>query len=299
MKKIFLMCAVASAALGFSSCNETWDDNPVLKGHEGTPTVAILNAPALQDQYILLTEDNKDGNILLTCSQPDYGYAAIATYKVQLSLTEDFARFEEISQSFYNCAEINPTNKDFASAFEKLHDIKTEDELDRVKDYQTVYVRLRSYIAQSPSNTEYLSNVVKFDKVAATYLAVWISGTPVDLFIRGGMNDWGGTETGPDGTPGPWQFVTGPDENTWIIDNVTIKANTSIKVSTATWKPINLGGNAGENDDSQMIKPGEEVAMTGGDNPGHMRMDVDFTGKVLLRLAGEVYYITFDPAKSE
>lgn len=289
MKKIFLMMTVAAAALGVASCSETWDGNPVLKTHEGVIEADFLNAPVLQDQYIQLTNETRDGSFHLTCSQPDFGYAAVATYKVQVSRTEDFARYEEITQGFFNCAEINPLNHDMASAIEKLFDVTNENDLANIPEDFKIYVRLRAYVAQDEANTQYLSNVVSFNHVGVNYLAVWIEGNPVDLYIRGGMNDW---NADPD-----WQFKTGPSENTWVIDNVTIAANTSIKVSTAAWGFPNLGGNAGENDDSQMIDAGVEYAMTLGDNPGHMRMDKDFTGKVVLRLENGVYYITFEPAE--
>lgn len=293
MKKLIYSLALIAVALGFGGCKETWDENPVLVGHEGTITANFLNQPVLKDYPLMITNDNKTGSMLLTCSQPDYGYAAVATYKVQISLTQDFAEYQEISQAFYDCDQIKPVNGDIAAAIEKLSGVKTEADLPL--PYQPMYVRLRSFIEQSPNNTEYISNVVSFEKVSADYLAIWVEGVPVNLYIRGGMNDWGGTTPGVDGKPGPWQFMTGSEENTWVIEKCTILANQSIKVSTENWQGINLGGNAGENEDSQMIEAGEEYAMTGGDNPGHMRMDKDFTGKVVLRLEAGVYYIIFDP----
>lgn len=292
------MMTVAAAALGCASCSETWDGNPVLKTHDGILTEDFLNKPVLQDQYIQLTEDSRDGSFHLTCSQPDFGYAAIATYKVQVSLTEDFARYEEISQGFFNCAEINPLNHDMASSIEKLYDVTTEDDLVNVPDDFKIYVRLRAYIAQDEENTQYLSNPVYFSHVSVNYLAVWISGNPVDLYLRGGFNNWDNLVDGDFS----WQFKTGPAEQTWVLyvdEAHTIPANSSIKVSTATWGSPNLGGNAGENDDSQMIEAGTEYAMTMGDNPGHMRMDKPFYGEVVLRLENGVYYITFEPAEAE
>lgn len=297
------MMAVAATALGFSSCSETWDGNPVLKTYPEAQHADFLNTPVLTNEYILLTDDTRDGTFHLTCSQPDYGYAAIATYKVQVCLSDKFeeaqtdadgnitpANYIELTQGFTDCANINPLNHDMASAIESLHGITKENELDRVADYQPVYVRLRSYIAQDEANTVFLSNVVKFENVAINYLAVWIAGESVDLYVRGGMNDWGAVPE--------WQFKTGETENTWIIENVTIEANTSIKVSNSAWGFPNLGGNAGENEDSQMIDEGVEYAMTLGDNPGHMRMDKKFTGNVVLRLENGVYYITFVPAEA-
>lgn len=286
MKKIFLMCAVAAAALGFSSCSETWENNPVLVTHEGVKTADFLNEPNLQDQVLMITQDNREGSLHLTCSQPDYGYAAIATYKVQVSLTPDFTEYEEIAQAFYNCAEINPLNGDVAAAIEKLSGVRTEDDLPLA--CAPVYMRLRCYIEQSPENTEYLSNVVHFNNIGADYLAIWVADVPVDIYIRGGVNDWG---TGEE-----WQFVTGPEEDTWVINNVTIAANVSIKIADATWGTLNLGGNAGEDASSQMVTPGEEIELTGGSNPGHIRLTENFTGKVVLRLEAGTYYVTFDPA---
>ena len=137
MKKISLMFAVAVAALGFSSCSETWDDNPVLNTHEGEEKADFLNQPQMSDQVIMLTTDNQDGTFHLTCSQPDFGYAAVATYRVQCSLTEDFAKFEEIQQDFYDCGEINPLNADVAAALEKLSGVQTSPSLTR--DFTCVF----------------------------------------------------------------------------------------------------------------------------------------------------------------
>jgi hypothetical protein len=289
MKKISLLFAVAVAALGFSSCTETWDDNPVLTTHEGVVKANFLNNPVMQDQVIMLTEDNKDGNFHLTCSQPEFGYAAIATYKVQVSLTEDFAEYQEIDQAFYDCSEINPVNGDVAAAIEKLSGVKTENDLPL--SYQKMYVRLRAYIEQSESNTTYLSNVVSFAGVSANYLAIWVEGVPANLFLRGGMNDWG-ADTVDDTTPGPWQFATGPDENTWVIYNISIPAGTSFKVADATWGSINLGCG----DDSGLVTLGEPYTLTGGDNPGNLYIDADFTGKAHLSYDKGTYTLTLDPA---
>lgn len=271
----------AVAALGFSSCDETWDDNPVLKGHEGVLTADFLNNPVMQDQTIMITDANKEGTFHLTCSQPDYGYAAVATYRVQCSLTQDFTEYEEIDQSFYNCAEINPLNADVAAAIEKLSGVKTEDDLPL--PYQQLFVRLRSFLAQSESNTQYLSNVVSFKAVSADYLAIWVSDVPVDIYLRGGMNEWG--------TPSEWQFKTGPEENTWVIDNISISAGVEFKVADAAWGPLNLGSGDAE------INPGDEYTLNSGENPGNIKMASDFTGKAVLTYKAGVYYLVLDPAR--
>ena len=177
------MFAVAVAALGFSSCSETWDDNPVIKTHEGVQQADFLNEPVMKDQVIMLTDQNREGVFHMTCSQPDFGYAAVGTYKVQISLTEDFKTYEEVSQDFYDCGAINVLNGDVASILEKLSGVKTEDDLPL--PYQPVYMRLRAYVAQDEAQTTFISNVVKFKGVSADYLAIWVSDVPIDMYLRG------------------------------------------------------------------------------------------------------------------
>lgn len=277
MKKISLMFAVAVAALGLSSCAETWDDPVVLKTHEGVVTANFLNNPVMQTQPIMLTTENQNGNFHLTCSQPDFGYAAVAIYRVQCSLTEDFAKYEEISQDFYNCAQINPLNSDVAIILEKLAGVKTEADLPL--KYQKLYMRLRAFVGQDEANTQYLSNVVSFDKVSANYLAIWVAGVPVNIYLRGGMNDWG--------TPAAFQFATGPEENTWVSAVIDIPANTEFKVADDSWGPLNMGSG-----DNPLVVPNEPYKLNGGDNPGNLHMEEDFHGVAHLSLEKGVYTLT-------
>ena len=213
------MFAVAVAALGFSSCSETWDDNPVIKTHEGVQQADFLNEPVMKDQVIMLTDQNREGVFHMTCSQPDFGYAAVGTYKVQISLTEDFKTYEEVSQDFYDCGAINVLNGDVASILEKLSGVKTEDDLPL--PYQPVYMRLRAYVAQDEAQTTFISNVVKFKGVSADYLAIWVSDVPIDMYLRGAFPETGGWEAIE-----KYQFVTGPtDPANGGPGNITMSGN--------------------------------------------------------------------------
>lgn len=278
MKKIALMFAVAVAALGFSSCTETWDDNPVLKTHEGEVKANFLNAPVMQDQPVMITSDNKEGNFLLTCSQPDFGYSAQAFYRVQVSLTEDFEAFEEIAQDFTDCANIAPVNSDIAAALEKLSGVQTEADLPL--PYQKLYMRLRAFIPQSEENTQFISNVVYFDQVSANYLAIWVSGIPMNMYLRGGMNDWGSPDT--------FQFSTGEDENTWVTPVIDIAAGTQFKVADSSWGALNAGAGAA----GDQVKPNTPIAIDNGDNPGNLTCVDDFHGYAHLSLNKGVYTLT-------
>ena len=86
MRKISILFAVLAAGVAFTACDETKDDNPVLRTHEGQPQVDFLNVPSLQNMYIDLTEDNKQDNLHLTCSQPaEYGLATTVNYLTAIS----------------------------------------------------------------------------------------------------------------------------------------------------------------------------------------------------------------------
>lgn len=280
MKKYILSCAVIAAAMGMTGCSETWDDNPVLVTHEGSPVVNFLNNPVMQDQEIMLTQSNATGTFHLTCSQPDYGYAAVATYRVQCSLTEDFANYYEIKQDFYDCANINPLNKDMARAVETISGVKNESDLPLAP--RIVYVRLRAFVAQSPDNTEYLSNVVSFKGIGADYFNIWLVGEKVDIYLRGAMNDWG--------SPAEWQFEQDKDDNTWILKNVSVKAGEEFKVADSAWGPLNLGADGAV----KTVSVGEKTILFGGNNPQNLKLDKDFKGDVKLSLAGGNYYVLFE-----
>lgn len=280
MKKYILSCAVIAAAMGMTGCSETWDDNPVLVTHEGSPVVNFLNNPVMQDQEIMLTQSNATGTFHLTCSQPDYGYAAVATYRVQCSLTEDFANYYEIKQDFYDCANINPLNKDMARAVETISGVMDESDLPLAP--RKVYVRLRAFVAQSPDNTEYLSNVVSFKGIGADYFNIWLVGEKVDIYLRGAMNGWG--------SPAEWQFEQDKDDNTWILKNVSVKAGEEFKVADSAWGPLNLGADGA----AKTVSVGEKTILFGGNNPQNLKLDKDFKGDVKLSLAGGNYYVLFE-----
>lgn len=277
MKKILLTLAVTAVALGFSSCKETWDDNPTLKTHEGIIQTDFLNKPVMADQPIMLTTGNSNGTFALTASQPDFGYAANASYRVQVSLNEDFEQFEEIDQTFQNASMITPLNDRVAAAIETLSGVKTEADLPL--PYQPIYMRVISFIEQSPENTKYVSNVVSFSDVAVDYLAIWVADVPVGIFLRGDMNSWG--------TPESEQFVTGPSNNIWCLYNMTLTEGEQFKIADAAWGDINLGS-----DDPLEI--GVRTATVS--NGGNMSVSENFHGTIQLELEKGVYYVTLVPA---
>ena len=293
MKKISFAAVAVTVALGFSACSETWDDNPVLNTHEGQLKADFLNVPQMQGGQVMITESNKTANFNLTCSQPDFGYAASAAYVVQLSLTEDFANYEEIRQRYYDCAQINPLYSDVASSLEKLSGVRSEADLPL--PYQKVYVRLRAFIPQSEENTQYLSNVVWYDAISADYLAIWVAGVPVNLWVRGDMNGWAGPDFDDKATtPAEWQFVTGEAEDSWTIKNVTIEPDQGFKIADNQWANVNLGSDGDEN---SVVTPGVSFALKNDGGSGNLKVTSTFHGDMTVTMQEGNYYLMLTPAE--
>lgn len=290
MKKIIFSLFALSLTLGFSSCQETWDNAPVLEGHEGIVFADFLNQPAMQDQYLMITQDNSEGSFHLTCSQPYYGYAAVATYKVQVSITGSFEEegvdYIELMQDFYDCSQINPVNHQVAAAIEKLAGV--ESDADLPMPWTKVYMRLYAYIDQSVENTQYLSNTVYFNHISANYFAIWTANEKADMYLRGSFDD--GWAALPE-----YQFITSETEYQWIIPRkVTLPAGTKFKVADATWGPLNLG--AGANDEVTINEPFE---LAGGDNPGDLHINEDFSGSVIVTQEKGTYFLLLSTEDSE
>lgn len=75
----------------FTACDDDNDSNPTLK----SPTSFVLNTPAIANSHIELANS---GKIIVTCSQPDYGFPASTDYSLEASLNADMSdAFEAVS----------------------------------------------------------------------------------------------------------------------------------------------------------------------------------------------------------
>lgn len=295
MKKISLMLAALATTMAFTSCDESKDDHPVLGTHEGVIVENFLNIPTMTNTTVAITEDNKGNTFHLTCSQPSYGYAASAAYSVEVSFSPDFTTpivegcpaYEALATSFYNCAEINPSYAEVATAMSNMLGIKGNDQLPTA--YYDIYVRLVANVeavggALVP-NTTYMSNVVKLTKASVQYLAIIIPDLPTGIYLRGGMNDWNAVPA--------YEFLTTDAAGVYYIESVTIAEGIEFKVADANWAAINYGLGADE------FVIGKPYALNGPDNPGNLTMPANFTGRVTLTVKGASYSILFEPAEPD
>lgn len=184
--------------LAFTACNSPMDENPVYQ----TPTTFVLNEPALADQYIELTPTS---TVNLTCSQPDYGYAAVASYYVQVSLTEDFAKFEEVNADPITKCDMHVSAEEIAQGICKLRGVTSEDNYTD-EPAREVYFRLHAKIA-AVEGSDILSNVVKMNKVKG-YFALKVPGY---IYMVGQPEGWSGPTAGNKEHYAEWRLFEADD----------------------------------------------------------------------------------------
>lgn len=180
MKKISILFAMLVAVISLNSCKE--DTYP----RYNTPTEFELNTPAMAEEYYELTEE---GTLNLTWSQPDYGYAAAASYKVQVSLTDDFEAFEELSSEYVLC-DAHVSMSEIAEAICVLRGIESEDAYVD-EPARSLYVRVRAYI-NGIEGSDILSNVIVLKQVKE-YCAI---KSPGFIYLIGNCGGWTGPDAG-------------------------------------------------------------------------------------------------------
>lgn len=312
MKKISILFASIALAVGFTACDETKDDNPVLRTHEGTPTLNFLNTPSLQNMYINLTEANKQDNLHMTCSQPtEYGFATTVNYFVQVSLDKEFSYKYEIKNGFVDCSQINPLNDGIAegicsyiqnsirvSSGNPDYELQLADVTSYNNgDYYPVYLRLRSQVIGIPdmpvANTDYVSNVVEYKNMRAEYVALVPPDKPAGVFLMGGMNDWAANDA--------FEFYTTKVKGTFITKVVTIDGGVTFKVSPASWNsdfPYSGGValNGGSPGGDAAIPVNEAYSLTNDSGSGNIFLKDNFEGIGILVQNGKNFKLTMVPA---
>ncbi len=308
MKKIALTLGLAAVALGFSACDETWDDNPTLKAPNKEYT-DFLNEPELSNTWITIDKAgaDKEAALHMTCSQPDFGYAAVANYVVEVCLTPEFKKpfidgqtpdegdYYSTEYTFTDCAQINPVADEIAECICKLKGWASEDDV-KADEYMKVYVRLRAFIPEDEELTTIYSEPKSFEHIRVTYYAASVPGKKVGklgLYIRGDMNNWGN-----DGLTSEFEFLTTAKRGIYLLANVTISKGMGFKFADSGWSDINLG--AGAN-----CAIGTAFRLDNSSGSGNLTCPDDFEGRILVINKGGVWRAClqkngeFDPDKLE
>ncbi len=143
MKKItYLLTTLLCGMVLLTACEDDRDSNPVVQ----QPTSFVLNEPALSGNIYDLANSS---SIVVTCSQPDYGYTALVYYYAQVSLTNTWedatddtaATYTELDGSYNECKMALE-----AAALDRaiLAAGGIEDESQMPAQPMTVYLRLRA-----------------------------------------------------------------------------------------------------------------------------------------------------------
>lgn len=156
MKKLFYIASAALLALAAVSCE---DERQIITIQE--PTEFHLNTPAFANaEYDL---DNSDV-LVITCSQPDFGFTAPTLYTVQVALDQTFpeGKFETISTTFTAARMELPADE--LAAFVTSLSGKAEEEFPIVEK-----VFLRAIAKVKNTDTQITSNVITLNKVRTSF----------------------------------------------------------------------------------------------------------------------------------
>lgn len=224
---------IKSALLVFMSltlmtaCSDNNDSNPTIQ----SPTEFKLNTPALENTPIDLANSAK---IMLTCSQPNYGYTASVQYTVQVATKEDMSDAVELSETSTS-AKVAINAASLASALTNIYVEKGKTEADFPMDVKA-YFRLKANIVTSNGNvvegTEILSNVVSLNKIHLLFSLPPVN-LPSNVFVVGNFCDWDWAKSFD------MVQVYGTDNTFWrlvYIDDSGIKLNT-----VAEWNKSEVG----------------------------------------------------------
>lgn len=180
MKKISILMGALALAGGFASCSD--DDTPALN----TPESFVLNTPPMADQYYELAPG---GTIALSCSQPDYGFVAAATYGVEMSLDKSEDNVYAIESNEPSQAAFTINQEAVAMGFCKLNGIETADQWNELNPgYAPVYLRATAQLNKDgvglvKSNWIELKNVKPYFAVPVPGF-IYLIGTPSEWSMQ-------------------------------------------------------------------------------------------------------------------
>ena len=210
-----------------TACSDDNDSNPSIQ----TPTEFKLNTPALVNTPIDLANSSK---IILTCSQPNYGYTASTQYTVQVATKADMSDAVELSETSQS-AKVEIDANSLASTLTNIYVTQGKTEADFPMDV-TAYFRLKANIVTSNGNvvegTEILSNVVSLNKIHLLFSLPAVN-LPSNVYVTGKFCDWK-WDNCFDMIP-----VYGTEDTFWhlvYIDDSGIKIN-----SAAAWNGSEVG----------------------------------------------------------
>jgi len=207
-----------------------------------TPGSFVLNTPV----YVSGVYDLKyTETIQLTTSQPDYGFTAATTYKVQVATKNAFTDFVTLPTSF-NQAKMDVNASEIALALMSL--IGITEEADFPTEAFPLFIRLSAEL--SNGSHKVLSNIIELPKVKS-YFALDPMVMPENMYIIGNV-------------AGAWNWdaatvmvpVYGTEGQFWAVQYLGKEGdnNAEIKFNFAkAWNGNEFGTNAAIDDASKAL----------------------------------------------
>lgn len=185
---------MAALAFGFTAC--TQEDEPKYQN----PTTFTVNVPGLQDQEFTCSDDMTDNATFnLFCSQPDYGYSAIANYSALVSLDPECPVDDETKT--VAVPSVNPTSAAMAIktyelgvAINSLKGYKSAEEFNNDPNAAgpyKVYMRAVCEIPSIDGSRIVSSNVVSYNAVKIKFA----QKLPAFIYICGEVKTLDGAQT--------------------------------------------------------------------------------------------------------
>ncbi|MDR1120748.1 MAG: SusF/SusE family outer membrane protein [Dysgonamonadaceae bacterium] len=253
MKKILNIIIATVCIAGLFTACETERDNPIAL----TPDSFVLNTPPhVSGIYDLKNMET----IQLTCSQPDYGFTAATTYRVQVATDGAFLDFVTLP-TFFNRAKIDVSASEMAVALVGL--LGVTDEADFPAELFPVYIRLSAELSDGSHTV--LSNIIELPNVKG-YFALEPVTMPENIYLIGNVTGWS------------WDAATsmvpvhGTEGKFWTVQYL---------------------GKSG--DDNAEIKFNTVKAWDGGNAFGMKNADIDNASKTLAGISGDDNIVVGNP----
>lgn len=224
MNKLSILSVVAAGLLTLTACDSDRDSNPTLQ----IPESFVLNTPALADN----TYDLENSRTLrLTCSQPDYGYTAPATYSVQVALNSDMSGNVELPTAYSKVVmDVDAQELAVAATNMLLENGRTEQDFPIV---QPLYVRLKSSLGNGVG--EVFSNIIELKSTRIAFALPPVQ-LPEKIYFVGGFAEWDWAKS-LEAVP-----VNGTDNTFWHLVFIDSKEKGGIKInSKQAWNGDEVG----------------------------------------------------------
>lgn len=193
MKKLSIFTLLLAGSLAWTGCENSIDNNPVLQ----EPSSFVLDTPA---QASSVYDLENLSSIELTCTQPDYGYVAATTYRVELSLSNTFTNADEATGATANYATLSTAYTkttidvnavEFAMAMLDLWKASNDDS-DLPETPMPVYVRLKAALSNNGMGEVY-SNIIELPQVLGYNVEAPVT-LPSEMYLVGDFasgSSWG------------------------------------------------------------------------------------------------------------